>query len=355
MDELEILFEIGTKSKKLVDLSEWKFVSFHILHKGSFEAFFRSYCKFNKIDRNLVFRYIDDDKKVIGATTFYSTKLKSDFILFNFNNIPLIHSYYYTLTRLMYINNFTKITSTIGDVESGFKNTDYIYSLEDKQISYDKVSSNNYYRSLAELLSFMSLQFLFLHEVGHALNGHTKFRGSQTYNDLLKNNDISEDIVLKTLEMDADAYAAGSLANFISNTNFSDFVDLYPCVKMLTRNDITDLCVFAIYTAFVCSSRYVMTKKHYLSPRMRSLLCIDVLVSEFSQLKKEKFNRDRLNKLILVADSNYSIISKTDGINFEIIDNLLEEDLEYKVVLRETWKNTLRHALSQFSEEELAK
>jgi hypothetical protein len=210
MNEEDIKFEIGIRNNRLVDLNGWKITTEPIFFKGCFESFFGGYCKYNKYDSNLVFRYINSEDKLIGATTFHSENLDAEFVLFNFNSIPLLKSYYYTLMKYYLLGDIDTVWQSIIDFSIEVNKTEYETDFEQKSIIYLDVWNQEFYDSLANFMTFISAQFLFNHEVAHCLNGHTRFRESSKFASYLSEHSISQSKVLKTMEMDADAYAAGS-------------------------------------------------------------------------------------------------------------------------------------------------
>lgn len=354
MDNEDIKVEIGLKQKLMFDVEDWPFNSDHFFFKRGFEHFFKGYNKHNKNDVNLVFRYVDKDLNAIGASSFRSDYLNAEIITFNFRTIPLLKTYYFTLIKKYLIDRNYQLLYLIEDLEDDFVSVEFEFDENHRQINYHKVYDSDYSKSFANFMTFLSIQFLFNHEVAHSLNGHTRFLGSKKYTEYLKQSNTTHKDALKTLEMDADAYAAASLANYLNNFDYNDLIEVFPCLSMYKKKDLIDLCIFAMMSTFLCSNEYIKSKDNYLSPRTRAILCVDVLINEFKSLNAGKTNILEYYDTVIIAHENFSKIYKREGLNFDIIKQLIIEDIEYREVLRSIWSSGLREALLEFSYEDLA-
>jgi len=354
MDKQDILYEIGSKYKKIFDIDDWAINSDPVFYKGCFESFFEGYCRHNKHDRKLLFRYVDVHKKRIGATTFYSDFLEREVILFNMNSIPLMKSYYYTLMKYYKVTENKSVWNSISKVDVEVEKAEYDIDQINKSVTYNGVLDDEFYRSMAEFLTFISTQFLFNHEVAHSLNGHTRLIANESYNDFLIRMELSNSMSLKTMEMDADAYAAGSLANYINNFNQNDLEKIFPCLKLISKEERNIFCIYSILTTFMCSSEYVDYVDNYLTPFMRAVLSIDVLIEEFKLLGINKSSKIDLNVLVLIAYENYAKIYEKEKVTINRLDELFKEHEEYKNELREVWMKYLRPELEKYSLESLA-
>ncbi|MBF4696092.1 hypothetical protein [Fusibacter ferrireducens] len=353
MDRDEIKYEIGLKGKIMIELDDWKISSDPIFHKECMKTFFKGYCKHNGYDTNLIFEYIDN--KIIGATTFYLEFSKHHFILFNFNTIPLLKSYYYTLMKYYLLGDINGVWDSIFKIDTRVSNVNYETDFDQKVITYNGVWSHTDKDSLVNFLTFISTQFLMNHEIAHCLNGHTKFLASSDFVEYVRDENIDKTVLMKTLEMDADAYAAGSLANYINNFNYDDLCIIFPYLTTISRSEMSTLCVFAILSTFMCSSEYVSSSNKYLTPLMRAVLSIDVLLAEFKLLSDKEFNPEVYKTLIFIAYENYSKIFDKEIVDFDRVKALMKEHKEYEEHLRKLWITSLRNKLDKFAFEELAK
>jgi hypothetical protein len=102
------------------------------------------------------------------------------------------------------------------------------------------------------------------------------------------------------------------------------------------------------------SSEYVRGSENYLTPLMRAVLSIEVILEEFKSIKFNSVNKEKYYSLVIIAYENYTKIYNRKVFNVKTIYELFNEHKEYEDELRLLWKTSLRDVLQEYSIESLA-
>lgn len=330
MEKEDIIYEIGMRNHMIYDLSEWTQRSDHKIYAQFFLESYRAYCKYNLYDSNLIFEYVDKNIKTIGGQSFFTKKV--DFITINFNTLPIIKSYFYSFEEI--ISTYPQFETYVLTGKENFKGVDYIIDNDSNRVIYINIAceiNDTNKKYLEELICIANL-FIFAHEQGHVLNGHTRF---------ISENKVNK-IERKTLEMDADAYAAIWVINHMRrNISF-----IHPIEELFGN------VLFAIMTVFfLCDDG--KESDIYFSPFMRVILIMDVLRDEYKLLTNEDLRVEFIMRWIEYARKVYAIICKKNYILEKRIEDCIYEEKEYSNSILKQWKE-LREKLQKYSFEKLA-
>lgn len=140
----------------------------------------------------------------------------------------------------------------------------------------------------------------------------------------------------------------------MSNFKHEDLCKMFPCLKNMDKDYINTLCVFSILSTYMSSSEYVRGSENYLTPLMRAVLSIEVILEEFKSIKFNSVNKEKYYSLVIIAYENYTKIYNRKVFNVKTIYELFNEHKEYEDELRLLWKTSLRDVLQEYSIESLA-
>lgn len=263
--------------------------------------------------------------------------------------------------------NIGEVQNEIGSQSNGY------FVFQKKQILFDNAPIDETRREVSEYVSLLAIRFIVMHELGHLINGHAHFLGSLYANDKIEmifkgalsnitnKMEISYALDRRTLEMDADAFAATT-----SMTNLTEIInnkESHPYLIDHLENpyQIFELWSFAVHLIFMEFERNANStySKHeyYLPNSTRALLCHDSAINAVKLLREVGYFKCNEKEVELINDylikgldraQNYfnSIYSTkfnfyTDILNPNLI-NFVEE-------VQSHWNNKLRFKLQKFS------
>lgn len=168
--------------------------------------------------------YLKDDMKLGGKAW---CKNGIDNIQINKGVIDNFFDYFYNLTKKCSEDFLSMSPFLVGEIES--EEVSYEGIIYDNNRKAKIIDSKAIDLSLASLLNIFVARFILTHELGHLLNGHCRYVNSKKcgsvqyipifYNDIDGNTSAISPLDWRTLEMDADAFAA--------TDNFRNLVLLY--------------------------------------------------------------------------------------------------------------------------------
>lgn len=230
-----------------------------------------------------------------------------------------------------------------------------------QDISFDENKSIMF----RDILSIMSIQFLFFHELWHILHWHIDYKISEnnnfnsfseyyeTFSNIITTD--NSNIENQMLEIDADSFSANLATIFIFNdNNLKNY--------WIDKNQAIIILIYSIQSIFVflwlgqVRNNSDLEKLRYIPPRLRLDDIIDVLYSVLNKyylynwiLTKEKTNNflswlEEYYYVYMKSHNYYSMWSSNNNL-FE----LSEDYKNHRVDLEIYWENILRKKLEKFS------
>lgn len=223
---------------------------------------------------------------------------------------------------------------------------------------------------LAGLLTIFVSRFIITHELGHLLNGHCEYLNSKEQNDIqyipMFEKDNSKNIKnvssldFRTLEMDADAFAA--------TDNFRNLLLIYEKFEDLVDKDLNIEPIELFYWwSFAIRSNFLITQKilndeeyrpdkKHLPSVARWVLIFSSIVNTIDEgLYKINYRTgDNKEKLLEYITKGFVFAEKQYNDRFYTNYNCLEETINstdynnYVTATQRNWEN-LRNELSEFS------
>lgn len=189
-----------------------------------------------------------------GCVEFYKD---IDYITMNTGTIAEIHKMF-----TLYMCN-PNIYDHIGSTEQCkvIFNRDFKYSFDEnnKQLKFNYEVKDDIRRKVHLILSVWSTRFIIEHELGHVLNGHTKFAKDKGFKFYMicesqnKHHDIDMSLNIATCEMDADGFAITAIMDSML-TMYEEYYSedkhlmIKECVQ--SREEIFRLCGFSFASLF---------------------------------------------------------------------------------------------------------
>ncbi|MFB4211607.1 hypothetical protein ACE1TH_06765 [Shouchella sp. JSM 1781072] len=210
--------------------------------------------KTNTSNYSLEFNIKEDSS--LGGKAWFKDNL--DNIQINKGVIDNYFDYFYGFTKMQTADFLDKLH--IEDMEE----SSYEF------IKFDKHGNPNYFDSkvidykLAGLLTIFVSRFIITHELGHLFNGHCEYLNSKDQNDMqhiqMFEKDNSKNIKnvssldFRTLEMDADAFAA--------TDNFRNLLLIYGKFEDMVEKDLNIEPIELFYWwSFAIRSNFLITQK----------------------------------------------------------------------------------------------
>lgn len=287
-----------------------------------------------------------------------------DNIQLNIGVIDNFFDYFYGFTEMQTVDLLKKLcVDDDGDVSYEF-------------IKFDDNGNANLFDSkvidykLAGLLTIFVSRFIITHELGHLFNGHCEYLNSKAENsvqyismfeeDISKNKLNISPLDFRTLEMDADAFAATDNFRYLIllYENFEDLVDKDLNIKPL---ELFHWWSFAIRSNFLITQRilsdeiYRVDKKH-LPSVARWILVMGSIVNIIDEgvYKINYRTGDNKEKLIESLTLGFLYAEERYNRDFSTNYNCLEETrsstdfIEYSTATQNNWRE-LRNELKKFS------
>lgn len=161
----------------------------------------------NDKDGKLDFKYCDDEE--INAYVCYDEKTMEDVLRVNTGTVIDVFAMMKTaFAQNNILPTFSDSSKEVNPVISGF------FEKSDCSIRYNGTPIDDIRHTLADYASMFALRFIFTHELGHILNGHTQYLKKAYMNPRIdmrlkeEEGDSTYCLDRRTLEMDADAFAA---------------------------------------------------------------------------------------------------------------------------------------------------
>lgn len=275
-----------------------------------------------------------------------------------------------------YFYSITKMRSDLLIKQLHFKQEEVTDDLSYEMVKFDDNGKANVFDSkvidtkLAGLLTIFVSRFIITHELGHLLNGHCEFLNSKNKNSIQfismfekNNNKKSRSISpldLRTLEMDADAFAA--------TDNFRNLILLYDLFEERVDSDLNIKPIelfywwsFAVRSNFLITQRilkdeeYEVDKTHLPSVARWILIIESILDSIENDIYKINYrDGDNKDKLLQSLMSGFSYAERCYNESFYTNYNCIEETInseDYKQFVTATQKNwkKLSNELDKFS------
>lgn len=223
---------------------------------------------------------------------------------------------------------------------------------------------------LAGLLTIFVSRFIITHELGHLLNGHCEYLNSKEQNEIhyipMFEKDNSKNIKnvssldFRTLEMDADAFAA--------TDNFRNLLLIYEKFEDMVDKDLNIEPIELFYWwSFAIRSNFLITQKilndeeyrpdkKHLPSVARWVLILSSIISIIDEgLYKLNYRTgDNKEKLLEYITKGFVFAEKQYNERFYTNYNSLEETINstdysnYVTATQKNWEN-LRNELSEFS------
>lgn len=317
--------------------------------------------------KGLDFAYIEDEG--INANVWFDPKTGYDHMRINTGTITEIFSYF----KSAFCNK--SVFCNIGDISK--ENNDIVKG------KFDSLSYSTFYtgepqdtvrRQISDYASLFALRFVFAHELGHLLNGHSYYlgslyaisnidmRGKRFFSNL--NKKIEENYALdrRTLEMDADAFAATcGMDNIIMLYQKND----EPGILFEALNkpiEIFKLWSFSIHSVFLLfegiSKTTYSKSEWYLPNEAREMLVMSSAICTLDSYAKNKILKcdDKLNDEI-IKNLSMGIIEAERyynlrfGTKFDFISQTMDNP-KYNLYAQEVldyWDNDLYKKIKRYS------
>lgn len=217
-----------------------------------------------------------------------------------------------------------------------------------------------------EFLTLMAIRFVFTHEVGHIVNGHTRlmndlYMNSKIYMRMEKSNNIMQYCLdRRTLEMDADAAAAtSSIDNILilyeqDKAGLED-MQIYSIENLLELWGFSIACVFLLFE-LNCRTNYDL-KSYYLPNSARYILAIDAARQTLLSYKRNKvisYTIDvemydkAVTKGLIEAEKLFLLYSDDLTLSKDLFSNC-EKFETFSKEVNENWDKNLRERLKKYS------
>lgn len=213
--------------------------------------------------------------------------------------------------------------------------------------------------------ALIAIRFVFTHEVGHIVNGHTRLMYDMYMNSKIfmrkekSNNNVQYCLDRRTLEMDADAFAAtSSIDNILTlyNENNAGLEDM----QIFSIEDLFELWGFSIACVFLMFELGGKTNydwnSYYLPNDARYLLAIDaarqtllnyIRINIISYAVDVKIYNSAVTKGLIEAEKLFRLFSEDLTLSESLVNNK-EKFVISSNEVNNNW-NKLRLRLSQYS------
>lgn len=326
-----------------------------------FQNIIKQYLPYKWYASSLEFEIIDSDE-INGKSWCEKDK---DHIQINRGVIELYYNYFSNVMendKIKFLSNFN-----VTNEEYELKNMSYegVYFKDGKYHIYDSKVIDD---SKVQLLEIFVSRFIILHELGHILNGHCKLLAEKFtliglkyiplyYFEKDKSLDDETSLNIRTLEMDADAFAATQsiyhLIYLYKNFEHQVKIDMEPY-------DIFYWWSFALRSHFlICEDQFIdlyyYKKMTHLPSTARWTLIYNSALNVIDLIYVEEQEKKMFKELIIAgaedAEAKFNSIKYTNysWVN-EINDNI--QYVDYKNEINKNWEK-LKIQLEEYSRLEL--
>lgn len=331
---------------------------FHII-KSIVEGIYERNFDIRKFD----FNFRDDSS--INACADYDKQGNYDILKINTGTIIEIVALMKTaFAQRNILSNFGNANEEKNAIYTG----EYVYRNNKHELIFS--TQNTIVDPCREQLSFyvalIAIRFVFTHEVGHIVNGHTRlmndlYMNSKIYMRMEKSNNIVQYCLdRRTLEMDADAAAAtSSIDNILilyeqDKAGLED-MQIYSIESLLELWGFSIACVFLLFE-LNCRTNYDL-KSYYLPNSARYILAIDAARQTLLSYKRNKvisYTMDvgmydkAVTKGLIEAENLFRLYSDDLSLSKDLLSNRDKFEIFSKEV-NENWDKNLRERLNKYS------
>ena len=313
--------------------------------------------------KKLEFNFRDDSR--VNACADYDKKGDYDFLTINTGTIieivALIKTAFAQRNILCRFGNSNEERNAIYTGKHIFRNNKHELIFRTQHAIVDSCREN-----LSLYVAMLAIRFIFAHEVGHIVNGHTRlmddlYMNSKIYMRMEKSNNVFQYCLdRRTLEMDADAVAAtNSIDNILMlyEKGKKDLEDM----QIFSIEDLFELWGFSVACVFLkfeldLKSSY-NSNSYYLPNDARYLLAIDAarqtLLSYIRNeiisytVDVEKYDSAVTNGL-LEAEKFFRLYNGDLSLTASLINNRDKFEL-FSEEVNNNWNKNLRSRLEQHS------
>jgi len=217
-----------------------------------------------------------------------------------------------------------------------------------------KIPNDYNAKLLSEYLSMFAVKFIILHELGHHINGHLlyleKYYGINEWYTKQTNRNIP-DLLIKTLEMDADAFAISQLVREFKEMVIND--------KKINALNIPNevklgLLIFSLHNLFILlgegfetqnySNKYMSIKSRYL--HNISCLKTNLEIQYFEFIDNINFI-DVTSYYLKMSETLYFKVFKINNQLIDDLEQIIEEYNDFDEI-KNTW-NLIFDDLTKFA------
>lgn len=236
------------------------------------------------------------------------------------------------------------------------------------QILYTGEPRDSVRNSMSLYASLFAYRFILCHELGHIFNGHTQYLDSIYMNSKIEMrlesfiNNTKYCLDRRTLEMDADAYAATSSFDNVA-IFYRDYKNAPPCSLFDEAETIFKIWSFAICSIFLFFETMGKTiydsKSFYLPNEARFLMVMYSAYETAQSYVKYNIVPELRNKREEIINYIFEGIKEAENFfakiykhNFNWASDLLKPNYAYSLFADEVlnnWDNSLRKRLEKYA------
>ena len=313
--------------------------------------------------KKLEFNFCDDSS--VNACAYYDKKGDYDFLTINTGTIieivALIKTAFAQRNILCRFGNSNEERNAIYTGKHIFRNNKHelIFSMQDAIV--DSCREN-----LSFYVAMLAIRFIFTHEVGHIVNGHTRlmydlYMNSKIYMCMEKSNNVFQYCLdRRTLEMDADAAAAtNSIDNILmlyeKEKKILEDMQIFSIEDLFELWGFSVACVFLKFELDIKSS--YNSNSYYLPNDARYLLVIDAARQTLLSYNRnelmsytvdvKKYDK-AVTKSLLEAEKFFRLYG--EDLSFtKFLKNNRKKFVSFSEEVNNNWDNNLRSRLERYS------
>lgn len=314
--------------------------------------------------KGLKFSFLNNESVNASASIMSSY----DYMLLNVGTITRLFEYFFSAfsSKVMFPH------IGVPHIEHGIEIKSQ-FDFKKKQILFTDMPKDEARKTVAEYTTLFVIRYIIAHELGHLLNGHlylvnslysvSKIEMILKYKifSLSKGNLTDYALDRRTLEMDADAFAASisisNLTGIILNKNqFQNFLN-----SLENPLQIFELWTFAVHSIFMMfeqeSSKEYSQKSFYLPNISRELLNLDAAMNALDGLRLKGYFKCNDTDYNFIKNYFYSGINIAEKFfnNFKCTNYEFINDIKNNVCAEEcdkvlkNWNNRLRAKLEKYA------
>lgn len=257
------------------------------------------------------------------------------------------------------INNIDVVGINIGVLTTLY---DFYNKVVDDKLFPEIIGNDEERKNLIFRLQVMSFHYIICHELGHLYNGHIGFRRMNLMQEIVNfnQNDRSEIIFRKTLELDADAFAMNRMLEFNENLIMVKGKNLNKSSNDNIIKYSYKILLFSMYSFYLFFGENFKSsdirEDKYFSPAIRQLLNLTIAEEFVARIRPEFGDEVKkiTNYLIMEADFTlHKYFSKSldeSGKQLYLIEKLRyfeSEELKKEMVIVQKEWNAIRDELQK--------